>query len=202
MSEHVCEHCFRVHTPCCPQCGCRSGEEETAPDNPWRDQLIKAESENHCGDLACQTRRTAAAVAVLTGWNEHQDLCWAVEAFQVEIGVRDPALLGSEPSSIPSRGAIEAEAFERGQRSVREAYLAASPPPSAAPPPAAPELPDELRALGWEEYRRTRGWPTPNHMRRIANALDAFTPARYGEVLRWVADACDAALAETPGEPE
>ena len=123
MSEHVCEHCFRVHTPCCPQCGCRSGEEETAPDNPWRDQLIKAESENHCGDLACQTRRTAAAVAVLTGWNEHQDLCWAVETFQVEIGVRDPALLGSEPSSIPSRGAIEAEAFERGQRSVREAYL-------------------------------------------------------------------------------
>ena len=67
-----------------------------------------------------------------------------------------------------------------------------------APPPATPGL---REALDWEEYRRTRGWPTPNHMRRVAGALDTLTPAKYGEVLRWVADACDAALAETPGEP-
>ena len=67
------------------------------------------------------------------------------------------------------------------------------------PAPAAPGL---REALDWEEYRRTRGWPTPNHMRRVAGALDTLTPAKYGEVLRWVADACDAALAETPGEPE
>lgn len=36
-------------------------------------------------------------------------------------------------------------------------------------------------------------------MRRVADALDAITPARYGDVLRGVADLCDAALnAPTP----
>ena len=191
MSEHVCEHCFSVHTPCCPQCGCRSGEEETAPDNPWRDQLIKAESENHCGDLACQTRRTAAAVAVLTGWNEHQDLCWAVETFQVEIGVRDPALLGSEPSSIPSRGAIEAEAFERGQRSVREAYFAASPPPPAVPPPAAPGLLANL--LRMTQHDDFEVWAARLIECSVRPPTDADIAAG-NERIR-------AALAETPGEP-
>lgn len=84
-------------------------------DNDWAKRLLKAEFENHCGDATCQTRRTAAAVAVLTGWKEHTDLAWAVEVFEVEIGTRDPALVGSEPTNIPSRGAIEAEAFERGR---------------------------------------------------------------------------------------
>ena len=78
---------------------------------------------------------------------------------------------------------------------IESAALAAG----VRPAPAAPGL---REALDWEEYRRTRGWPTPNHMRRVAGALDTLTPAKYGEVLRWVADACDAALAETPGEPE
>jgi hypothetical protein len=82
----------------------------TTEPNPWAERLLKAERENHCGDLACQTRRTSAAVRVLTGWKEHQDYCWAVEAFEVEIGVRDPATVGKEPDNIPSRAAIEAEA--------------------------------------------------------------------------------------------
>lgn len=46
----------------------------------------------------------------------------------------------------------------------------------------------------YEQMRRDRGWPTPNHMRRAADALDIFTPARYGDVLRWFADLCDATL--------
>ena len=53
----------------------------------------------------------------------------------------------------------------------------------------------------WEEHRKANGWPTPISMRRTADALDVFTPAKYGDVLRWVADACDAALAPAPSEP-
>ena len=51
----------------------------------------------------------------------------------------------------------------------------------------------------YEQMRMDRGWPTPNHMRSAADALDTFTPARYGDVLRWFADLCDAALAEKLG---
>ena len=53
--------------------------------------------------------------------------------------------------------------------------------------------------LDWETMRVERGWPTPMHMRRIADAIDVFTPAKYGDVLRWMADACDAALEERRG---
>jgi len=50
------------------------------------------------------------------------------------------------------------------------------------------------RVVDYEQFRMDRGWPTPNHMRRTADALDVFTPAKYGDVLRWFADLCDAAL--------
>jgi len=43
-----------------------------------------------------------------------------------------------------------------------------------------------------EALRLSLGWPTPNHMRRAAQALDLLTSAQYGDVLRWVADMCDA----------
>ena len=59
--------------------------------------------------------------------------------------------------------------------------------------------PDDFEAL------RTRsGWPTPMHMHRIADWLDTVTlPARYGDVLRWVADRCDDdLLARPPRVPE
>ena len=39
-------------------------------------------------------------------------------------------------------------------------------------------------ALDYDQMRRDRGWPTPNHMRRIAGALDEITPAKYSDVLR------------------
>lgn len=39
------------------------------------------------------------------------------------------------------------------------------------------------------------GWPTPNACRRTADALDAITPARYGDILRAYADAEDARFA-------
>ena len=39
------------------------------------------------------------------------------------------------------------------------------------------------------------GWPTPNHMRSAAAALDTLSPARYGDILRAVADAEDARFA-------
>ena len=35
-------------------------------------------------------------------------------------------------------------------------------------------------------------WPTPNHCRSAADALDRLTPARYGAILRAYADAEDA----------
>ena len=40
------------------------------------------------------------------------------------------------------------------------------------------------------------GWPTPNHCRRVAEALDEITPARYGDILRAYADAEDVRFAE------
>ena len=51
------------------------------------------------------------------------------------------------------------------------------------------------RPTDHEAMRKARGWPTPNHMRRAADALDVLTTPRYGDVLRWVADLCDDALA-------
>ncbi len=57
---------------------------------------------------------------------------------------------------------------------------------------------DALAAIAdFEAFRVDRGWPTPNHMRRTADALDVFTPAKYGGVLRWFADLCDAAPTES-----
>ena len=52
-------------------------------------------------------------------------------------------------------------------------------------------------ALDYEGMRNQLSWPTPNNMRQTADALDALTAARYGDVLRWVADACDSAIKET-----
>lgn len=43
----------------------------------------------------------------------------------------------------------------------------------------------------FETLREDRGWPTPNHMRTTADSLDGLTVARYGDILRWVADLCD-----------
>jgi len=55
----------------------------------------------------------------------------------------------------------------------------------------------------WESRRMELGWPTPAHMRRTADALDVLTPARYGDVLRWVADACDGVVdGSTQGQAE
>ena len=45
--------------------------------------------------------------------------------------------------------------------------------------------------LDFDAMRMAREWPTPHHMRRAADALDIFTPAKYGDVLRWFADRCD-----------
>jgi len=43
----------------------------------------------------------------------------------------------------------------------------------------------------FDAMRVVRGWPTPNHMRRTADALDNLTFAKYGDILRWFADRCD-----------
>jgi hypothetical protein len=94
------------------------------PENQWLQRLVKAEQENRCGDLACQTRRVSAAVRVLTGWKEHQDYCWAVETFEVEIGVRDPATVGREPDNIPSRAKVESEAVTQALSELEEAVKA------------------------------------------------------------------------------
>lgn len=51
--------------------------------------------------------------------------------------------------------------------------------------------PDLRAALDYDAMRVAREWPTPNHMRQVADALDTLTPARYGDVLRWFADRCD-----------
>ena len=45
--------------------------------------------------------------------------------------------------------------------------------------------------IDFDAMRVAREWPTPNHMRKAADALDLLTPAKYGEVLRWFADRCD-----------
>lgn len=46
----------------------------------------------------------------------------------------------------------------------------------------------------WEAFRMDQRWPTPNHMRSAADALDRLAIPKYGDILRWVADACDRAL--------
>lgn len=45
--------------------------------------------------------------------------------------------------------------------------------------------------IDFDAMRVAKGWPTPNHVRQCADALDILTPARYGEILRWFADRCD-----------
>lgn len=48
----------------------------------------------------------------------------------------------------------------------------------------------------WERLRTDNQWPTPNHMRRAATGLDSLAVARYGDVLRYVADLCDGVVPE------
>jgi hypothetical protein len=49
--------------------------------------------------------------------------------------------------------------------------------------------------LDWEALRMERHWPTPLSMSRVADALDMLMHgAKYGDILRWVAEACDASL--------
>ena len=55
----------------------------------------------------------------------------------------------------------------------------------------------ERRVTDMEALRMERGWPTPNHMRHAADGLDMLAFPRYGDILRWVADACDADPAPT-----
>lgn len=43
----------------------------------------------------------------------------------------------------------------------------------------------------WEQRRRELNWPTPNAMRSAAEAVDHLSPAKYGDILRFVADLCD-----------
>lgn len=43
----------------------------------------------------------------------------------------------------------------------------------------------------WERRRCDLNWPTPNAMRSAAEALDRLSPAKYGDILRFVADLCD-----------
>ena len=45
-------------------------------------------------------------------------------------------------------------------------------------------------------FKVCKGWPTPNNCRKVAGALDALGPARYGDILRAYADAEDARYAE------
>ena len=64
------------------------------------------------------------------------------------------------------------------------------------------------RLIGdWEAFRTANGWPTPMNMRRVAGALDQLISPGYGDVLRYVADACDwdlaarqLAIAPVPGQ--
>ncbi len=56
-----------------------------------------------------------------------------------------------------------------------------------------------LRApLNFKALRIEKGWPTPNYMRQAADGLDKLAAPRYGDILRWVADACDAWTPEIP----
>lgn len=45
--------------------------------------------------------------------------------------------------------------------------------------------------INFEQLRIDNKWPTPNHMRKTADALDILTFASYGKILRWMADECD-----------
>ena len=60
---------------------------------------------------------------------------------------------------------------------------------------------NEAAPLDFDAMRVARGWPTPNHMREAADALDILVIARYGDVLRWVADRCDERIWHL-GDPE
>lgn len=46
--------------------------------------------------------------------------------------------------------------------------------------------------------RVTEGWPTPNHVRRAADAIDAISIPKIGAILRAAADGIDAGAIETP----
>lgn len=48
-------------------------------------------------------------------------------------------------------------------------------------------------SIEWETFRSSQGWPTPNSMRKAADALDTLSPPKYGAILRFVADLCDKA---------
>jgi hypothetical protein len=62
-----------------------------------------------------------------------------------------------------------------------------------AQPEAPPVSPNAVNVerLDLDALRIALEWPTPNHMRRTADALDSLTPAKYGDILRWFADRCD-----------
>ena len=81
-----------------------------------------------------------------------------------------------EPSDEPGSPYVKAIA----------ASLAAS---GAALPVPALDAPDD-----WETFRMDQRWPTPIHMRLAADSLDQLVIPKYGDILRWVADACDRAL--------
>ena len=56
--------------------------------------------------------------------------------------------------------------------------------------------------VDWEAFRMDQGWPAPNHMHSAADALDQLVIPKYGDILRWVADACDRALQARAAEGE
>jgi hypothetical protein len=53
-------------------------------------------------------------------------------------------------------------------------------------------LPDQPDALDFDAMRVAREWPTPMAMRDAADGLDHLAIPKYGDILRWVADRCDA----------
>lgn len=60
------------------------------------------------------------------------------------------------------------------------------------------------KAAPWrhmDDVARDRGWPTPNTLRRAADGLALIaTGPRYADVLRWVANQCDAPRTD-PSDP-
>lgn len=57
--------------------------------------------------------------------------------------------------------------------------------------------------IDFEKLRKDSGWPTPNAMRRAADGFDTIgVVARYGDVLRWVADACDGIISTPPNQED
>jgi len=82
----------------------------------------------------------------------------------------------------------------------RAALLAALDAALAIPPDPAAEA-GAVETLD-ERLRMERGWPTPNHMRNAADALDVISIPRYGDILRWVADACDVLPSRSDSTPE